>query len=231
MAYQQPPPSPIEISFWEAAQGLLPKLEREVWIGQYRVDFLIRDQNIVIELYSYAYHHTKQKLTSDAQRERFIQRQGYHIIRFTGPEVYRDAHKCVQEVVAFLETLPIAKEGYSSLTPLSVPPSDPAPVPVLTPTLQPVAKEGDNSLTPLPVPPPDPAPVPVLTPTPQPIAKVTGNVKPSSRLVKPKRPIHKTTPRLNRFGLQTWQVWVLGVIFILVIITIIVLIAVILMTS
>lgn len=113
MSYQQPPPSPIEITFWDAAKTRIPELEREVSIGKYRVDFLIRKQQVVIELYGFAYHNTKKKLTADAQRERFLQRQGYHVIRFTGSEVYKDAAKCVQEVIDFLHTLPKQREVYN----------------------------------------------------------------------------------------------------------------------
>jgi very-short-patch-repair endonuclease len=113
MSYQQPPPSPIEIAFWDAAKGRIPELEREVKIDRYRVDFLIRKQRVVIELYGFAYHNTKKKLTADAQRERFLQLQGCHVIRFTGSEVYKDAAKCVQEVLDFLHTLSGQSEVYN----------------------------------------------------------------------------------------------------------------------
>ena len=114
MSYQQPSPSPIEIAFWDAAKDRIPDLEREVWIDKYRVDFLIKEQRVIIELYGFAYHNSKKKLTADAQRERVLQLQGYHILRFTGSEVYKDAAKCVQEVLDFLHTLPKKREEYYS---------------------------------------------------------------------------------------------------------------------
>ena len=104
--YEQPPPSPIEISFWETAKPLIPELQREIWIDQYRVDFLIPSKNIVIELYGYQYHNTKQKLTQDAERERYLQRLGYQVIRFTGTEVYKNVQKCVDEVLLLAEIQP-----------------------------------------------------------------------------------------------------------------------------
>jgi len=98
-SYEQPPPSPIEISFWETAKPLIPELQREVWINKkYRVDFLIPSKKIVIELYGYKYHRTKEKLTKDAERERYLQRLGYQVVRFTGSEIYKDVQKCVNEV-------------------------------------------------------------------------------------------------------------------------------------
>jgi very-short-patch-repair endonuclease len=92
--YKQPEPSPIEESFWANAKDAIPELEREVWIGEYRVDFLIRCKKVVVELYGFEWHNTKEKLTQDAERERALQRQGYYVVRFTGSEVYRDVNKC-----------------------------------------------------------------------------------------------------------------------------------------
>ncbi len=137
MPYQQPPPSPIEISFWNAARKRIPDLEREVPIGRYRVDFLVRRHNVVIELYGFKYHHSKKKLTSDAKRERFIQRRGYHILRFTGTEVYKDVDGCVQEVVAFLQTLPdrTSVEREKPKTPIPLP--SPNAVRVVNPSVRP----------------------------------------------------------------------------------------------
>jgi len=106
MPYQQFGPSPIEQAFWEAAKHVIPELEREVWIGRYRVDFLIRSKKVIVELYGYQWHKSKDKLTRDAVRERFLQKSGYRVLRFTGTEVHKDPQGCAQEVVAFLRTIP-----------------------------------------------------------------------------------------------------------------------------
>jgi hypothetical protein len=105
--YKQPPPSPIEISFWETAKPLIPELEKEVWIDKkYRVDFLIPSKNVVIELYGYQHHNSKEKITKDAERERYLQKVGYQVIRFTGTEVYKDVRKCVYEVLSLAKIEP-----------------------------------------------------------------------------------------------------------------------------
>ncbi len=102
--YRQPPPSPIEVAFWETASPLIPELQREVWIDKkYRVDFLVPSKKIVIELYGYEYHKDKRKLTQDAQRERYLQKRGYQVLRFTGSEVYKDVTQCVDEVIAIIK--------------------------------------------------------------------------------------------------------------------------------
>jgi very-short-patch-repair endonuclease len=116
--YQQPPPSPIEVSFWEAASPRIPELQREVWIDRkYRVDFLVPSKKIVIELYGYEYHKDKRKLTKDAQRERSLQMKGYQVLRFTGSEVYNDVTQCVNEVLAIINSRPDHGAAPSSKSP------------------------------------------------------------------------------------------------------------------
>ena len=97
--FRQPPPSPIEIAFWDAGKPMIAELEREVNIGPYRVDFLIPSRKVVIELYGYAWHKAKDKITHDRQRERYLQQQGYHVIGFTGTEVFKDPQACVLEAL------------------------------------------------------------------------------------------------------------------------------------
>jgi very-short-patch-repair endonuclease len=108
--YKQPEPSPIEELFWATAKGAVPELERKVWIGRCRVDFLVRHKKVIIELYGYQWHSTKEKLTQDAERERDLQRQGDHVVRFTGSEVHRNVQKCIRDVLAIIQTLPDTTE-------------------------------------------------------------------------------------------------------------------------
>jgi len=119
--YEQPPPSPIEISFWETAKPLIPELENEVWIDKkYRVDFLIPSKKIIIELYGYQHHNSKAKITKDAERERYLQRVGYQVIRFTGTEVFKDVRKCVYEVLSLAKIQP-AKVQAKPIQPVVAP--------------------------------------------------------------------------------------------------------------
>jgi very-short-patch-repair endonuclease len=98
-------PSPIELAFWETALPRIPNLQREVQIGPFRVDFLVPNKKVVVELYGYAYHSGKEKQTQDAQRERYLQKLGYQVVRFTGQDVHRNVDKCVDDVLAILATV------------------------------------------------------------------------------------------------------------------------------
>ena len=100
----EPLPSWIEKEFSKSlGEDLLNKCEIERWFGdnekthRYRVDFLFPRAKIIVELDGYEYHHTKEQLTNDALRQRYLVRSGYKVIRFTGREIYKDVERCVRE--------------------------------------------------------------------------------------------------------------------------------------
>ena len=76
--------SPIEEIFLRHAADHIPNLKPQVWIGRYRVDFLVQQANVIIELDGHEYHKSVRDRTRDAQRERHLERQGYRVLRFTG---------------------------------------------------------------------------------------------------------------------------------------------------
>ncbi|MGB3508995.1 MAG: DUF559 domain-containing protein, partial [Microcoleaceae cyanobacterium] len=63
-----------------------------------RVDFLLKDARLIIELDGNAYHSTSEQLEKDAIRQRYLSRAGYTVIRFTGREVNKNPSACVEEV-------------------------------------------------------------------------------------------------------------------------------------
>ncbi len=79
-------------------------IESEHWFGdaekhgRYRVDFILKDARLIIELDGHLYHSTKDQLERDAIRQRYLTRAGYSVIRFTGREINRDPAACVREV-------------------------------------------------------------------------------------------------------------------------------------
>jgi very-short-patch-repair endonuclease len=96
--------SPIERMFYASSVGIVA-LEPQFIVGKYRIDFAIPDKRIAIELDGHDYHKTKEQRTNDAQRERYLQENGWTVIRFTGSEVYKDASGCVDQVLRILERL------------------------------------------------------------------------------------------------------------------------------
>ena len=96
-------PSPIERQFWTAYVALSPPelaglvSEHEVFGGRFRLDFAIPGRMIGIELDGHATHSSPQKIADDRHRQRMLEAAGWHVIRFGGAEVYRDAARCVRE--------------------------------------------------------------------------------------------------------------------------------------
>lgn len=102
--YRQRENSYIENEFSKNLGDLADAIEQEHWFGdktkhsRYRVDFLLKDARLIIELDGYAYHSTPEQLEKDAIRQRYLSRAGYTVIRFTGREVNRNPSACIEEV-------------------------------------------------------------------------------------------------------------------------------------
>ncbi|MCT2399083.1 endonuclease domain-containing protein [Novosphingobium mangrovi (ex Huang et al. 2023)] len=94
----------IEKQFSAELGDLADLIESEHWFGdtakhaRYRVDFILKDARLIIELDGHEYHSTKEQLEKDAIRQRYLTRAGYSVIRFTGREINRDPAACVREV-------------------------------------------------------------------------------------------------------------------------------------
>lgn len=94
----------IEKEFSKELGDLARAIENEQWFGdkdkhgRYRVDFILRDARLIIELDGHTYHSTPEQLEKDAIRQRYLSRAGYTVIRFTGREINRSSKACVDEV-------------------------------------------------------------------------------------------------------------------------------------
>ncbi len=99
--------SPIEDAFWRAHEKLrlrpLNGLVRQYKVGQYRLDFALPRQMIGIELDGHRTHSTTRAIAADRQRQRWLEAQGWYIIRFGGLEVFQDVDGCVREAAALAQ--------------------------------------------------------------------------------------------------------------------------------
>ena len=79
-------------------------------IGNYTVDFLIEGYEkkyIVIECDGHEFHEkTKEQAKHDKERDRFLQKEGYPVYRFTGSEIFNNPLQVLSEIVEI-----IYKEG------------------------------------------------------------------------------------------------------------------------
>ena len=94
-------------------------------INNYRVDFMIyfntdkkwmdkeykypesqKEKSLIVEIDSYLWHGSEpDQFTKEKERERELQKEGWHIIRFSGREIYRDVEKCVEEVFEYFRKI------------------------------------------------------------------------------------------------------------------------------
>ena len=62
------------------------KFKRQVLIGEYIVDFLCPEKMLVVELDG-GQHNTEDKICYDDERSKYLNKQGYKVIRFWNNEV------------------------------------------------------------------------------------------------------------------------------------------------
>ncbi len=80
---------------------IIPQFE----IGPYRVDFAIfysdeRSVKVVVECDGHDFHErTKEQAQRDKARDRYLQDQGYKVLRYTGSEIYRQPLKSARQVI------------------------------------------------------------------------------------------------------------------------------------
>lgn len=107
------PQSEIEKQFARACRTAGLEVEAEQYVGRYRPDFMIRDRKFIIELDGHDTHSSVDDRTRDVQRQRYLQRLGWTVIRFTGREIYRDADACVSEVLDHLAAFSTPAPDYA----------------------------------------------------------------------------------------------------------------------
>ncbi|MBE0448887.1 MAG: DUF559 domain-containing protein [Actinobacteria bacterium] len=97
--------------------SIIPQLE----IDQYRVDFSVsfsyydeiydpkgdrteaHHKSCIVECDGHDYYErTRKQAQHDKARDRYLQSKGYHVLHFTGSEIYRSPMKCAVDVLQFL---------------------------------------------------------------------------------------------------------------------------------
>jgi REase_MTES_1575 len=91
----------------EGQAGVAPPLTLRLQVpcGQYLIDAVVTDGRsaIAIEVDGIAFHHRSgEQLAADYLRQRRMVLRGHTVIRFTAPEVFRNAVECWRQVDAIL---------------------------------------------------------------------------------------------------------------------------------
>ena len=88
-----------EALLWEYLRNnaLGVKFLRQHVIGDYIVDFVSRQDGLVVEVDG-AYHSEPLQKKDDIQREQVLEQMGYHVIRFTNEEVLYNTEWVIEQI-------------------------------------------------------------------------------------------------------------------------------------
>lgn len=104
--YMEKCKSPIEKIMCAILLQTETYFEPQEKIGNYTVDFLIEvyeKKYIVIECDGHEFHEkTKEQAKHDKERDRFLQKEGYPVYRFTGSEIFNNPLHILSEIEEIL---------------------------------------------------------------------------------------------------------------------------------
>lgn len=80
---------------WLRNRGLGVKFRRQVPVGPYIVDFLSLEVKLIVEVdgSQHGEEHTQQR---DLERDQFLKKEGYEVIRFWGRDILKNLDDCLQ---------------------------------------------------------------------------------------------------------------------------------------
>jgi len=101
--------SPIESSLYRELKEMFPgeivqqhKLYQETKIKT-RPDIFLPEHNICVYCDGHEFHErTKEQAKHDRSIDRWLQKKGYIVLRYTGSEIWNDAHKCAQDILNYV---------------------------------------------------------------------------------------------------------------------------------
>jgi very-short-patch-repair endonuclease len=80
----------------------LPPPETNVKLGRWEVDFLWRDQRLVVEVDSFTYHRGSIAFEDDHARDLDLRQRGYTVLRFTDTQIEVEPARVVADVARAL---------------------------------------------------------------------------------------------------------------------------------
>ena len=101
-------PTEAESAMWEMLRGknLDAKFRRQHIIGDYIVDFVCLDSQLVVEIDG-GYHNDPEQTELDRQRTNFLQSKGFSVLRFTNEEVIGNTNETLDVIKNALKYLPL----------------------------------------------------------------------------------------------------------------------------
>jgi very-short-patch-repair endonuclease len=86
----------------------IPRPETQVRIGQDRVDFVWREQRLVVEVDGWRWHGGRRARDEDHRRDIRLQRVGLRVVRFSYERIFREAGAVASDLIGLLSAAPSA---------------------------------------------------------------------------------------------------------------------------
>lgn len=95
----RPEPTYIESRLtWALDQIGLFSHVTQYQIGSKIADIAFPDAQLIVECDGYAYHHTREDRERDTGRDMELEIMGWHVLRFTGSQINKDALACALKI-------------------------------------------------------------------------------------------------------------------------------------
>lgn len=88
-----------ESAFWALVKGkaLGEKCLRQHVVGPYILDFLFRKSRVIVEIDG-GYHNSQEQQMLDAMRTEWLEKMGFHVIRFTNEQVLFEPNSVISKL-------------------------------------------------------------------------------------------------------------------------------------
>ena len=106
-------PTEAEKTLWLALSGKKVggfKFRRQHIIGSYIADFICLKENLIIEVDG-GIHQLPENQSSDEERTKWLNSEGYRVVRFTNEEILFNTEKSLDRILAILEAPPSGAGG------------------------------------------------------------------------------------------------------------------------
>lgn len=100
LKFDSPIEQAMDIALKESGLVSIPQFQACAPAHHYRVDFLIKTDNmpIAIECDGLEFHANKNTYITDRQRDRILQSNGFYVMRFSSVEIYNNLNGCIEEI-------------------------------------------------------------------------------------------------------------------------------------
>jgi very-short-patch-repair endonuclease len=92
-----------EERLWKELRKLDANFRRQAPIGRYFADFASHAPRLVIEVDGAVHERLPDVAARDAERQRWLEGEGYRVLRFTDDQVRHDVHGCIEKIALLLD--------------------------------------------------------------------------------------------------------------------------------